>query len=91
MPSYQVTCITRDQADPDWRIDAVGFAGNVYLIDDVIRWLNESADNRLWVVDDSGNSVWVGVRQHPRSGRWYLTTEPDGRALNNLSNLSECP
>jgi hypothetical protein len=90
--NYRVTCITRDTAtDADWRIDAVGFADDVYPIDAVIEWLKASSENRLWVVDNAGNSVWVRERQHPKSGRWYLTTEPDGRPLNNLANLPECP
>lgn len=90
MPSYQVTCITRDRADPDWRIDAVGFNGEIYEIDAVIKWLQESDANKLWVVDDLGNSVWVLVRQRADTGRHYLTTQADGRPLNNLASLKEC-
>lgn len=90
MPTYQVTCISRDGPDPDYRIDQLGFAANVYLIDDVIAWLRASDDNKLFVVDDVGNSVWVGIRQHQTSGRYYLTTEPDGILLNNLASLQEC-
>jgi hypothetical protein len=90
MPSYQVICITRDTSDPDYRIDAVGFDnGEVYLIDAVIDWLNQSDENKLWV-EANGTGVWVGVRQHPTSGRLYLTTEPDGYPLNNLASLREC-
>lgn len=92
MPTYQVECITRDTAaDSDWRIDAVGFNGEVYLLDAVITWLGQSTSNLLYVVDNQGNSVWVIPKQHPQSGRWYLTTEPDGMPLNNLANLKECP
>ena len=92
MATYRVTCIRRDTtADADWRIDAVGFADDVYDIDSVIQWLHDSDENRLWVTDDQGNSVWVLDKQHPQSGRWYLTTEPDGRPLNNLKSLPECP
>jgi hypothetical protein len=90
MATYQVTCITRDQDDIDWRIDAVGFNGEVYPIDAVIEWLRASDENQLWVVDDAGNSVWVLLKQHPQSARWFLTTEPDGRPLNNLASLKEC-
>jgi len=90
MPQYQVTCISRDGPDPDYRIDQIGFAGQVYPIDDVIAWLHESALNQLFVMDDAGNSVWVTTRQHPTSGRWYLVTHPDGILLNNLASLQEC-
>lgn len=90
MASYQVTCITRDRADPDWRIGAVGFNSKVYPIDAVIEWLQASDENKLWVVDDNGKSVWVVVRQRVDTGRYYLTTEPDGHPLNNLASLKEC-
>jgi hypothetical protein len=91
MPSYQVTCISRDGPDPDYRIDELGFANNVYPIDDVIAWLQQSTENQLWVVDNAGNSVWVEIRQHPTSFRLYLATVPDGILLNNLASLPECP
>jgi hypothetical protein len=56
-----------------------------------IAWkASDLARKQLWVVDNQGNSVWVLVKQHPQSGRWFLTTESDGRPLNNLANLREC-
>ena len=90
MPTYQVTCITPDGADTDWRIDSIGFNGDVYEIDAVIQWLQASNENKLWVTAN-GKSVWVGIRQHPTSGRLYLSTEPDGYSLNNLANQTRCP
>jgi hypothetical protein len=91
MPTYQVTCISRDGPDPDFRIDAIGFAGNVYPIDNVIAWLQQSNDNQLLVTDNAGNTVYVAVRQHPVSGRLFLETYPDGIRLDNLAALPECP
>jgi hypothetical protein len=89
MGQYQVTCITRDRGDPDYRIDEVGIAsGDIYPIDTVIRWI-QSNEHQFWVVAN-GQSVWIGVRQHPTSGRYYLATEPDGYPLNNLGSLREC-
>lgn len=90
MSRYQVTSIRRDRAQPDCLIEAVGFAGQVYGMDDAMRWLNASPDNQLWVVDDSGESVWVSARQHLRTGRYFLTTERDGQPLNELESLPEC-
>lgn len=89
MGVYQITCITRDRVDPDWRIDAVGFAGNVYSIDQVINWIM-SGEHQFWTVWQT-ESVWVEVRRHPTSHRYFLATEPDGLPLNNLSSLPECP
>jgi hypothetical protein len=90
MSRYQVTAIRRDRAQPGCLIEAVVFAGQVYEMDDAMRWLNASPDNQLWVVDDSGNSVWVSARQHLRTGRYFLTTERGGKPLNELESLPEC-
>jgi hypothetical protein len=89
MSRYQVTCIRRDRANP-CLIEAVGFAGQIYEVDEAMRWLDASADNQLWVVDDCGESVWVSARQHQRTGRYFLTTERNGQPLNDLENLPEC-
>lgn len=89
MSDFQITCITRDRGDPDWRIDAVGFVGHVYPIDQVIGWI-QSNTHRFYVTANNGQSVWVGVRRHPTSKRLYLSTEPDGYPLNNLTSLPEC-
>jgi hypothetical protein len=90
MPEYQVTCITRDGSDPDWRIDSIGFSNQVFDIDEVITRLRASSQNRLWV-NAVGTNAWVGIRRHPTSQRDYLATEPDGYPLNHLSNLKDCP
>jgi hypothetical protein len=55
-----------------------------------MRWLDASPDNALWVVDDSGVAAWVSARQHLRTGRYFFTTERDGRPLNQLVRLPEC-
>jgi hypothetical protein len=90
MSRYQVMSIRRDRAQPGCLIEAVGFAGQVYGMDDAMRWLNASPDNQLWVVDDSGESVWVSARQHLRTGRFFLTIERNGQPLNELESLPEC-
>lgn len=88
MADYQITCIRRDSGDLDRRIDAVGFGGQVYLIDQVINWI-QSGTHRFWTVAH-GQSVWVVVRKHPTSGRLYLATENDDYPPNNLLSLTEC-
>lgn len=88
MADYQITCIRRDSKDVDRRIDAVGFGGQLYTIDQVIGWIQSGA-HRFWTVAQ-GQSVWVVVRQHPTSHRIYLATENDGYPPNNLLSLPEC-
>jgi hypothetical protein len=90
MSRYRITAIKRDRAHPHCLIDAIEFAGRVHCIDDAMRWLNASPDNALWVVDDAGEAVWVSARQHLRTGRYFFTTERDGRPLNELLALPEC-
>lgn len=88
MADFQITCIRRDSADPDRRIDALGFSNQLHSIDQVIEWIQSGA-HRFWTVAN-GRSVWVVVRRHPTSGRLYLATENDGYPPNNLLSLPEC-
>lgn len=88
MADYEITCISRDGPDIDYRIDEVGVQGEPHPIDTVIAWIGQG--HRFWVSNGAAN-VWVGVRQHPTSRRFFLATEPDGVALNNLASLKECP
>lgn len=90
MSKYRVTGIRRDHAEPHCLIEAVEFAGRIHSVGETMTWLDASPDNQLWVLDDSGDAVWVSVRQHSRSGRYFLTTERDGKPLNVLASLSEC-
>jgi hypothetical protein len=90
MSRYRITGIKRDQAHPHCLIDAIEFAGSVHTVDAAMRWLDASPDNALWVVDDSGVAAWVSARQHLRTGRYFFTTERDGKPLNQLLGLPEC-
>lgn len=94
MASYQVTCIRPDGADADRRIDRLGGIGP----DGAGQW-NDSIDNVIAAIGN-GHSFWVEVARqrvsvvrkvHPTSGRWYLTTQPDGFPPNNLLSLPRCP
>ena len=94
MSDVRVTCIKRDGADADRRIDRLGGPqpdgdGNWnQSIDDVINYIRNGT-HRFWT-SVSGKSVWLQVKQHPTSGRYYLTTQGDGFPPNNLLSLPEC-
>lgn len=88
MADYQVTCIRRDGADIDRRIDRLGGPGWNDTIDNVIAFIQCGA-HRFWT-SVNGVSVWVVVRQHHTSRRYYLATENDGYPPNNLLSLPEC-
>ncbi|MBL4641193.1 MAG: DUF3892 domain-containing protein [Verrucomicrobiales bacterium] len=86
MANYDITATRKDGPDPDYRIDAFKVNGHWYTIDQMLVFIDNG--HRFFV------SVWnrpvqVIAKQHPRSGRRYLTTEADGFPPNNLLNLSD--
>lgn len=94
MADYQVKCIRRDGRDIDRRIDRLGGIapdGATWndTIDNVVQFIRNQ-QHRFWT-SVNGKSVWVVVRVHPTSGRYYLATENDGYPPNNLLSLPECP
>lgn len=89
MADYRITCIHRDGPDADYRIDSFGIGDKTFRIDQIIKWI-QAEEHRFWV-SVNNVSVWVEVREHPRSGRLYLATENDGYPPNNLLSLPECP
>jgi hypothetical protein len=88
MADYQVTCIRRDGGDADRRIDRLGGPGWNDTIDAVIGYIR-SGMHRFWTTAN-GRAVWVIVKQHPTSYRYFLATEADGYLENNLLKLPEC-
>jgi hypothetical protein len=95
MADVRVTCITRDGADADRRIDRLGGpqpSGDGRWnasIDEVIDYIRKGT-HHFWITA-GGKTVWLVVRVHPTSGRYYLTTEADAFPPNNLLSLPDCP
>ena len=88
MLKYLITATRKDGLDPDHRIDAVLLNGTVLLIDAAIRFV---LINPGQVFAGTGLlPAKVLVRQHPRTRRQFLTTNPDGFGHNNLLNLPDC-
>ena len=89
---YQVNCHKPDNADTDRRIQGLGgpAGGGWYRTIDTLIGLIESGD-KFWTTTPKGESVWIVVERHPKSGRKYLKTEPDGVVPNNLLALPVCP
>ena len=88
MATLKVTCITRDSADVDRRIDAIGGDGFHHLIDDAIRYLQTGV--HLYYTLVGGNVALLEVKQHPVSGRLFLQTQGDNYPYNNLLHLPAC-
>ncbi|MFK3778249.1 DUF3892 domain-containing protein [Agrobacterium sp. NPDC089420] len=89
MGTFQVTCHTPDNSDPDRRLQGLGGPdGNGWYrsIDTLISLIKQG--EKFWSVDQKGNSVWIIVAN--RNGREYLRTESDGIEPNNLLALPVC-
>lgn len=89
----QVTCVVSDGSDDDSRIDAIGGGSTIltrweHTIDNAIRYIE--CNTFKYHTLTSGKFARIIVRKHSVSGRKYLTTEADGYACNNLSNLQSC-
>lgn len=77
MADYEIVAVR--QAGGDLRthhIDAVQVGTSLFLVDQIIDWI-DSGTHRFWV--HVGNKeVDVIVREHESSGRLYLTTAGGG-------------
>lgn len=88
MADYQVTCIRRDGADADRRIDRLGGSWGSGSVDEVILWIRQG--HTFWTMVQ-GKRANIVIDRRPYSGREYLRTESDSFPPNNLLNLPECP
>ena len=93
---YRVTCTKKDGADDDRRIDGIGGptgakvgGGPWYLpIDRAIDGILDGTWTSYVIVQSREGDVVV--REHPSTGRRYLTTVADGFPPNNLLALPDC-
>ncbi len=90
MVDCQVTCAILDGPDADRRIDKLGgnFTPTPVALDTMIGWIDKG--HTFWT-EVGGYRADIIVKQHPQSGRRYLTTEGDGYPPNNLLKLPRCP
>lgn len=84
MATYYISATRKDGPDPDYRIDAFKVNGLWYSIEQMLDFIRQG---HIFFVSVWNQSVRVIAKQHPRSRRWYLTTEADGFPPNNLLNL----
>lgn len=84
----QVTCTSkRDRSDPSERITHVGGPGWYKTQPAVVSEIRSGRAN-YWVGSGMGRvDVVVKISRY---GNYYITTEPDGEAQNNLLKLPEC-
>ena len=84
MTDLQITCIQESEG----RITHVGVQSNgIQTITTVIAWINSG---HTFFTNENGIRAEVYKKQHPKSKRWFLTTDPDSIEENNLDFLDQC-
>ena len=88
----QISCVTPDGVDQDFRLDSVGGDINGVYWKNSIDVAIKHIDSGEWefFTYENGHRAKVIVRTHPTSLRRYLTTTPDGYTANNLCKLRSC-
>jgi len=85
MGEYLIDCVIHDRFGI---ITHVGIQGQAYEVIQVVNWdLNKE---HSFFTNKNGFSAKVHARKNQRSGRWFLTTEPDSIMENNLDFLPAC-
>lgn len=95
--NIQVSCIRkRNHNNPHERIEGLGGVNpngsNWYLTENqIIEDILKPEASRQWnfYTAVGGHSVWIILAVH--AGRYYLKTESDNYAPDNLLSLDECP
>lgn len=85
LSKFVITHVGADGPDDDFRIDWVGDGLRKCPIDHAVAYLASGGEI---VTEHNGWSSPVYIRKHSRSGRYYLTTRPDGVPWNNLGHIS---
>ena len=87
MAEYEINCIRHDQNKV---ITHVGLKEDgVYIVPEIVE--NIRQNKHTYFTIRGGYRARVYARQRSDTGRWFLTTDPDGRDANNLDFLPYCP
>ena len=88
MAEFQITCIVENS---DKVITKVGYGFSGYKLDvqTVVNDMRNPSGDRYYTMK-GGQRATVYAKQHPTSGRWFLTTNPDDTRENNLDFLPKC-
>lgn len=83
----RIVCVVHDNQGV---ITRVGLEGKImkYRIMEIIKMIEGRKDSFYTV--EEGKKAKVYYKQNPKSGRWFLTTQPDKIEENNLDFLPEC-
>lgn len=87
MNTYQVTSI--DKPSFYTRIKSLAGPGWKKTEEQVIKEINH--DEGQFFVRNGGYEAWIKVEYGSPNGRPFLKTIPDGKIVDNLTFLPECP
>jgi hypothetical protein len=86
MNEYKIICKVHDNQK---RIIKVGLENNkLYDVETVAKW--DIENKYSFYTMEKGKRAKVYGKIHPTTGRYFLTTEPDGIKENNLDFLPDC-
>ncbi|MCA1936852.1 MAG: DUF3892 domain-containing protein [Asticcacaulis sp.] len=83
--TFFITSVGADGPDDDYRIDWVSDGRTRLPIEKANSFINTGG---MMATAHNGYSAPVYIRRHFRSGRYYLTTRPNGRAWDNLGHIA---
>ena len=84
--NYEIVCVVNDK---NRVIIKVGLSHSVMkrTIEEIRKMM---ANGDIFHTLKRGMKAKVYAKQHPSTGRWFLTTSPDSIEENNLDFLPEC-
>lgn len=83
--ALEIKCVVQDN---NGVITQVGVGNSRYTVQNIV---DDIRNNRFqYYTSKAGKNVDVYAKQHPTSGRWFLTTDPDDTKENNLDFLPKC-
>jgi hypothetical protein len=96
MADVYVNCVTLEGAEEDRMIAELGGPQPngepelwIHTTEEMINLILAKKHN-FWTSVD-GESIWLEVKEHPTSGRFYITTEGDSFPPHKLMGLPLCP
>jgi len=84
MDEYRIKCRNRDTQE---RLISVGIGSKTFTVEQVWEWIENKTYGFYTFENNHKAIVRTGVS---KTGRKYITTNPDGVTENNLDELGDC-
>jgi hypothetical protein len=83
--AFEISCIVEDANKV---ITHIGVGANRWDVPGVVDDIRNNRYQYYTYKDRKKADVYA--KQHPKTGRWFLTTDPDDTRENNLDFLPKC-